>query len=113
MYIYIYLRGGSSDTSLRLRVAGDVRTPAGRKPSATFRESKFRRSGYIDRRCHSSGGVYLNTGVAFLACAVCNKPVSLETANVDEDGQPVHEQCYLLKIQREQIVRSRKAEQYS
>jgi hypothetical protein len=52
--------------------------------------------------------VYLNTGVAVPACAICNKPVSLEIAKIDEDGQTVHEQCYVLKIQREQLARSRK-----
>jgi len=32
----------------------------------------------------------------------------LEIAKIDEHGQTVHEQCYLLKIQREQMVRSGK-----
>jgi hypothetical protein len=33
----------------------------------------------------------------------------LETAKIDEDGQTVHEQCYVLKVKREPIARSRKA----
>jgi hypothetical protein len=28
---------------------------------------------------------------------LCNKPVSLETAKTDGDGQAVHEDCYVLK----------------
>jgi len=51
----------------------------------------------------------LNTVVAIPACAICNKPVPLETAKIDEDGQTVHEQCYVLKIQREQGVLRGKA----
>ena len=27
-------------------------------------------------------------------CSVCNKPVKLESAKTDEDGQAVHEDCY-------------------
>jgi hypothetical protein len=53
--------------------------------------------------------VSLKNGVAVSTCAICNKPVSLEIAKIDEDGQNVHEQCYVLKIQREQLARSRKA----
>lgn len=34
------------------------------------------------------------------ACAICDKPVSLETAKFDEDGRTVHEQCYVLKLKR-------------
>ena len=29
-------------------------------------------------------------------CVICNQPVSLETANTDEDGRPVHGECYTL-----------------
>jgi len=31
-------------------------------------------------------------------CSICKKPVALETANTDEDGNAVHEQCYVLKM---------------
>ncbi len=44
----------------------------------------------------------MSTGVAISACAICNKPVSLETAKADEDGRTVHEQCYVLKLKGEQ-----------
>lgn len=33
-----------------------------------------------------------------VTCVICNKPVSLETARIDEDGQAVHEHCYTRKI---------------
>ena len=51
----------------------------------------------------------MSTEVAVPACAICNKPVPLETAKIDEDGQTVHEQCYVLKIKSEQVVRFRNA----
>jgi len=31
-------------------------------------------------------------------CAHCNRPVFLEAANTDEQGQAVHEECYLVKV---------------
>lgn len=49
----------------------------------------------------------MNTGIAVPACAICSQAVSLETAKIDEDGQTVHEQCYVLKIQREHVVRGK------
>lgn len=41
------------------------------------------------------------TSTAVPACAICNKPVPLEIAKADEDGQSVHEQCYVLRLQLE------------
>ena len=38
------------------------------------------------------------------ACAICDKPVPLEIAKADEDGQSVHEQCYVLKLMRERAM---------
>ncbi len=35
----------------------------------------------------------------FLGCALCDEPVDLRTAKTDEDGQAVHEECYLLRMQ--------------
>ena len=49
----------------------------------------------------------MSTGVAVPACAICSQPVCLETAKIDEDGKTVHEQCYVLKIQREHVVRTK------
>ena len=31
-------------------------------------------------------------------CGICNDPVLLETTNTDENGQAVHEECYVLKV---------------
>ena len=38
---------------------------------------------------HSSEGKYL--------CTICDKPLKIETAKTDEDGQAVHEECYVDK----------------
>jgi hypothetical protein len=37
-----------------------------------------------------------------LICSICGKRVNPETSKTDEVGKPVHEECYLEKIQREQ-----------
>jgi hypothetical protein len=42
----------------------------------------------------------VTNAVAVPACAICDKPVPLETAKSDEDGRPVHEQCYVLKLKQ-------------
>lgn len=34
----------------------------------------------------------------FPVCAICNRHVDLEVAKVDEGGQAMHEECYLLKL---------------
>lgn len=31
-------------------------------------------------------------------CAICNESIALESSKTDEDGTPIHEECYLLKI---------------
>ena len=31
-------------------------------------------------------------------CPICERAVSLETANTDETGRAIHEECYLLKL---------------
>jgi hypothetical protein len=31
-------------------------------------------------------------------CSICNKPVDLDIAVTDQDGKPVHEECYVLKM---------------
>jgi hypothetical protein len=31
-------------------------------------------------------------------CAICSEPVNLKTAKTDENGQAVHEECYLRKL---------------
>jgi hypothetical protein len=31
-------------------------------------------------------------------CWICGNQVSLENCNTDENGQPVHEDCYIAKL---------------
>lgn len=31
-------------------------------------------------------------------CSICNLPVPLNSAKTDEDGNAVHEDCYLIKL---------------
>jgi hypothetical protein len=39
-------------------------------------------------------------------CAICNQPVNLKAAKSNEDGQIVHEECYVEKISLKKGVRS-------
>jgi hypothetical protein len=32
-----------------------------------------------------------------LVCAICNRLVSLESCKIDENGQAVHESCYIVR----------------
>lgn len=32
------------------------------------------------------------------SCWICGKPVALENCKVDEQGFPVHEQCYVARV---------------
>jgi hypothetical protein len=34
-------------------------------------------------------------------CSICNKPVEPTIAVTDQDGKPVHEECYVLKVRQE------------
>jgi hypothetical protein len=34
----------------------------------------------------------------FRLCSICNEFVELETAKIDEIGNPVHEECYVSKV---------------
>ena len=34
----------------------------------------------------------------FPICSVCNEPVELNTAKVNEVGNPIHEECYVVKV---------------
>ena len=36
--------------------------------------------------------------ISLPACAICNKPVQLETSKTDENGRAVHGECYVLKV---------------
>lgn len=37
-----------------------------------------------------------------LHCRTCGKPVAVETAKTDGDGQAVHDECYMLSLRRPQ-----------
>ena len=37
-------------------------------------------------------------------CSICNKPVTLETALIDRDGKPVHEDCYAAMLRLRQVT---------
>jgi hypothetical protein len=34
-------------------------------------------------------------------CNLCNKPLDLKIAVTDQDGKPVHEECFVLKVREE------------
>jgi hypothetical protein len=36
--------------------------------------------------------------VALTPCILCNNPVPLGSSKTDEDGEAVHEECYLLRM---------------
>jgi hypothetical protein len=42
----------------------------------------------------------MNKEPALPLCPVCNKPVPLEIAKVDEDGRAIHGECYLAIVRR-------------
>src|SRR5215467_5723278 len=46
-----------------------------------------------------------NRNVHILFCRLCGKPVSIETAKTNGDGQAIHESCYQLKVQLEYASR--------
>ena len=50
----------------------------------------------------------LPTISSFPICSLCNEAVEIETAKTDENGDAVHEECYVLKIQsRHTTVRTK------
>lgn len=38
----------------------------------------------------------------FPVCPLCNEPVELETTKTNEDGEAVHEECYVLAVKAQQ-----------
>jgi hypothetical protein len=42
-------------------------------------------------------------------CSICNKPLDLKIAVTDQDGKPVHEECYVLKLRLEEARKPPKA----
>jgi hypothetical protein len=45
-------------------------------------------------------------------CSLCDEPVEIETAKTDENGDAVHEDCYVVKM-RPKKSRPRHALRYS
>jgi hypothetical protein len=43
-----------------------------------------------------------------LRCPICKNSVPLESAYTDEDGQGVHEECYVFKLHSKQVSIGRK-----
>lgn len=41
-----------------------------------------------------------------LQCHICRKPVAVETAKTDGQGQAVHEDCYILSLTRKRAFAS-------
>jgi len=33
-----------------------------------------------------------------LRCTICEQPIPIETAKTDDNGHPIHEECYLLRV---------------
>jgi hypothetical protein len=40
----------------------------------------------------------------FPTCSICNEPVELETTRVNQIGEPVHEECYAIKLNLEKAT---------
>jgi hypothetical protein len=38
-------------------------------------------------------------------CSLCNGPVEIETAKIDENGETVHEECYVIKMRPNDHIR--------
>ena len=41
----------------------------------------------------------------FFPCSICNESVELETAKVDEIGNPIHEECYVQRVSLKKSIR--------
>ena len=44
-----------------------------------------------------------------LRCRICRKPVPVETAKTDGEGQAIHEECYVIVVKPEAGFRPRPA----
>lgn len=49
-------------------------------------------------RSPSSVGPSFKNSSETMRCSICDKPVSLESAEADEYGRTIHEECYTLKM---------------
>jgi len=43
-----------------------------------------------------------------VSCAICGEPVKLEPCKIDEDGEAVHDKCYLAKLAKAPNTKSAK-----
>jgi hypothetical protein len=41
---------------------------------------------------------------SILHCRMCHKPVAIETAKTDGEGQAIHEDCYLMSVTGKQMA---------
>jgi hypothetical protein len=43
-------------------------------------------------------GITLSESRTRVECAICSNPIPLEDSKVSEDGEPMHEECYVAKL---------------
>jgi hypothetical protein len=64
-----------------------------------------RSSSLLDLRTHRREmGSVSDPKPLVVVCSICHKPIELETNKFDATGQPVHEECYFLKITGKKIT---------
>jgi hypothetical protein len=51
----------------------------------------------------AGGRIAPNTPL-ILHCRICHKPVPVETAKTDWEGQAIHEECYVISVSRKSAV---------
>ena len=42
-----------------------------------------------------------------VVCQLCGKPISLESARINEFGKPVHQECYVTAIRQAKVEGSK------
>jgi len=40
----------------------------------------------------------------YIGCAICGRPIRLEEAHTGDEGLPMHEECFLLKLKLKQMT---------
>ena len=60
----------------------------------------------VKRKIAMNDDVMARTGS--ILCVICDAPVKLEHCKIDEDGEAVHDKCYLSKIAESRTARSGK-----
>jgi hypothetical protein len=64
----------------------------------SFRRARPKRRSPVQLMPFLAGSSALRLHTLSVPCTLCNNPVRLERAGTDQDGKPVHEQCYLKKL---------------